>query len=341
MSLSILVAAALISPGLTLSSYTLPEAKLTVMLPGAPALVSSGALPDIPQSVMGYRWNSEGEGVKITVSYDRWRSVHFSPEVELDRLARQDWGLLDGYSVTPVQIGALSGALLVQNQPQGGSRAVLRAKSESEAWQINLTPEDGLLSLSEIEDIRAGLTIEAQPEPEGLYTAWGERVRPEITSRPAPSLFAWRQADLMGLSLEAPVELTQFQAERSAVELAKVGSITEWRGEGDRAQVLVSTFEIKSGEGVDLAAWGKTFAPSLERDGFREWYPERKPFELAGANALRLFAASQYNGAAYQVEVILIAKGQRAWAIQTRCPDTREGRDAIEQVRDSITIHSN
>ena len=339
MSLSILAAVALASPGLNLSPYSLSEAKMTALLPNNPALVSSGAFPDVPQSVMGYSWRSEGEGVKVTITYDKWKSVHFSPEIELDRLARQDWGLLDGYTVTQVHLGALTGALLVQEQPQGCSRAVLRAKSETEAWQITLTPTDGLLSLGEIEDIRAGLNINAQPEIEGLYTAWGERVRPEIISRPAPSLFAWRKATLEGLSLEAPVELQPFNAARSEAELAKVGGIKEWRGEADQAQVLVSTFEIKTGEGVDLAAWGKTFAPSLERDGFREWHPERQAFEVKGASALRLFAASKNDGAAYQVEVILIVKGQRAWAVQTRCPDTREGREAIEQVRDSIVVH--
>lgn len=333
-----LAASLLFVSGLALESYALPEARVVAELPSQPELVSAGPSADVPQSVAGYSWRSQGSGIQITVSYDKWKTAHFAPEIALDRLARQTYGRLEGFTIAESEVGGLEGALMTIDAPQGAAVAVWNVKSGVESWQITVKPTDGFLSPSLLEDLRDGLRIDARPEPEGLYDQWGQIAAPAISSRPIPSPLHWESGSYAGLHLDTPVALEAFQADRKSGETAILDGLREWHGAAGDVEIFLSTFTVKENLGVDLEAWGETFGPMLERDGLQNWQPAASTFPLGKANTRNLKGLVLHHGQTWNVQIFLAVQGRQAWALQVRTRDTAEGRDAMTKIGETLTL---
>jgi hypothetical protein len=328
----------LLSSGLALESYALPEARVVAELPGMPEMVAAGPAADVPQSVQGFAWRAQGSGIQVTVAYDKWKSGQFASEIALDRLARHTYGKLDGFTIQPAEVSGLTGALLTLEAPQGATAAVWNVKSGTEAWQITVKATDGFLSEATLEDLRDGLRIDAKPEPAGVLSEWGNPVEPKISSRPEPSPLQWSKAALAGLTFDAPVTLDAFKADRNQAETTALAGLQEWHGAVGDVEVFLSTFTIKENLGIDLAAWGDSFRLMMDRDGLRGWEPKTDVFALGDAVTRDLSSAVTRNGQACHVEILLASKGRQAWALQVRVRDTAEGRDAVAKIKATLAL---
>lgn len=299
----------------------LQEAGLSLYLPAEPALSQAGPDPSTPQSVERFVWVSKGMGVTATISYERWKSPHFAPEAALDIMARRQLGLQKGFVLQPATLGGHLGSILLVQDTKGVTRAISRAKSGNEAWQVDLKPDSGTLDEETLQGLQESVAISAAPELEGLYSTWGTlnaQIQPAPQPRPLPD----KPIILAGayLSLKSPVALTPRTRPATPGTDSIFASIKEWSGREEGIDIALSFFQIKPSQALDLGGWVGAYGTSLEKEGFKNITPDVEQVKLGSLNGRRIFATADSASGPIQIQVILLAEGQRCWALQMRTP---------------------
>lgn len=297
----------------------LSEAGLSLSLPAAPVLATTGSTTETPQSVERYMWRADGMGVMVTVIYDRWRTPHFAPSESLDILARRTLGLLQGYTIQPAQLGGLPASLLLVDRGKGVEAAILRAKSGLESWQVELRPTSGVLRQETIDGIQASVQVAAQAEDPGAYDAWGNvmaRLEPAPAPRPAHSAATELKSALMAVA--SPVELKEMRSRPSDAERGSVDALAEWAGKDAAIQVTATYFRLREGQAVDIGAWVAAYGERLKAEGFDRFEPQIEQLKLEGAEGRVVRGSGAIGGRKLDLQIILAVRGREAWAVQSR-----------------------
>ncbi len=299
----------------------LQEAGLSLYLPAEPVLSQVGPDPATPQSVERFVWVSRGMGITATVSYERWKSPHFAPEASLDLLARRQFGLQKGFTLQPATLGGHMGSILMVQDTKGVTRAVSRAKSGNESWQVDLKPDTGTLDEETLQGLQESVAISAAPEQEGLYSTWGTlnaQIQPPPQPRPLPE----KPITLAGahLSLKSPIALIPRSRPNVPGTESIFASINEWAGREEGIDIALSFFQIKPSQALDLGGWVGAYGTSLEKEGFKNISPDVEQVKLGSLSGRRIFATADSPSGPLKIQVILLTEGQKCWALQMRTP---------------------
>lgn len=301
----------------------LGEAGISLMSPAPFRLISAGSASDSPQSVERSAWRSEGGDVALTVSYERWRTPHFAPSASLEIFARRTLGMSGGAAIQPIRMGSVEGAILLVHKSDGVSLAVLRAKANDEAWQIEVRPQRGPLDPAVIERVRESVSLAAVPEEAGAYDVWGNltaRVEPAPAPRPGP-----RTASPLAsarIALYSPIELQEKPDLRTEAEKQAVEALSEWQGSSPGAEVAVSYFRLKGGQTLDLGGWVASYGSKLRDEGLSGFSPSVEELKIKGAQGRIIRGRATLSARPLSVLIVLISRGQECWAIQARLAPT-------------------
>ncbi|MCG9895495.1 MAG: hypothetical protein MH204_08475 [Fimbriimonadaceae bacterium] len=318
----------------------LPDAGLSVMLPGRPTLAAGAARSEFPQSVDRKVWQASDDSVEARITFDRWSSVHFAPENMLDLYARRTLGIIEGFTIEPREIGSHAGALMVLADSGGLRRASIRVKSGVRAWQIDLIARTAEgLERSRIEEVVDSMILTAEPEAAGAYDEWGlpaRTVRP--APRPAPAAFPMRILESAKLVLAAPFALREINARRSETEKSEVEAMSEWAGDDGTLAVFASYFRIPAGQELDLGGWVAAYGEQLRRDGYAGFQPAVRAARVTGAQGRIIEGQAEIDGRKTSVQIILLTRGRECWAIQSRVTDLDAAAAIQRRVAESIRI---
>lgn len=311
----------------------LQEAGISLYLPNDPVLSQVGPDPAQPQSVERIVWVSKGMGVTATVTYERWKSPQFAPEASLELMARRQLGLQKGYVIQPSVLGGHMGSLMLVQDVKGATRAVTRAKSGLEAWQIDVQPDSGVLDEEILSGMQESVAISAQPEQEGLYSQWGT-LNAQISPPPLPRPLPEKPTSLPEafLSIKLPISLTKKEGPPVPGSESVFASIREWSGREAGIDVALSFFQIRESQALDLGGWVAAYGKSLEKEGFDDFSPNVEVVKLGAVQGRRILAkAGSAQGGSF-IQIILLSSGQKCWAIQVRTP----GGTAFEGLQEGI-----
>lgn len=299
----------------------LQEAGISLYLPSEPVLSQVGPDPALPQSVERIVWVSKGMGVTATVTYERWKSPQFAPDASLELMARRQLGLQKGFVLQPSVLGGHLGSLMLIQDVKGTTRAVSRAKSGVESWQIDLKPDEGVLDEETLNGLQESVAINAEPEQEGLYSTWGTlnaQIQPAPMPRPLPEK-PLTLSDAF-LSLKSPVPLLPKARKSEPGADSIFSSIKEWAGREEGIEIVLSFFQIKNSQTLDLGGWVAAYGRSLELEGFVNLSPNVEQIKMGSVQGRRIIAKAESSTGGAHIQVILLSKGQRCWAIQVRTP---------------------
>ncbi len=353
---------ALVVLGAGLSQTQLPQAKLSLLLPGPPKLIQSGANPDMPDSVEQHVWQARSEDCVVTITYDRWRRVHFGPEQALERYARQQLGITD-YQLKPRDAGEHHAAVLSADI-DGDHLTSLRVRSGEEAWQIDVredTPEAGLC-----EDIVESVSVQAAPEPEGKWDEWGlvaskqppveagnteiqgsqnqtqtngeGHTPPEVNPTPPPTApkFKWEKQLLKEalVGIEAPIPLELVKRDLAVSERMAFSKVREYFGSMNGVEILVTHSVLDKGMKPDLEAWA---------DVFKNQWTSQGADSVGGRQSLLKDGAQGFKIAGFwesrQTRVVLLTTGSNSWAIQIKAPLNGDSTAMIERIVESLQLN--
>lgn len=350
--------------GAGLSQTQLPQAKLSLLLPGPAKLVQSGANPDMPDSVEQHVWQAKSEDCVVTITYDRWRRVHFGPEQALERYARQTLGLTN-YQVKPKEAGEHHGAVL-SAEVKGSHLTSLRVRSGEEAWQIDVreaSPEPGIC-----DDIVNSVTVQAAPEPDGKWDEWGlvavkqppvedpplqattggsgstgsqgsnTQNPPEVNPTPPPTApkFKWETQTLAEalVRMDAPIKLELVKRDLDVAERMAFSKVREYYGKLNGVEVLVTHSVFDKGLKPDLEAWA---------DVFKNQWTAQGAGTVGGRQSILRDGAQGFKFGGFwesrQTRVVLLTTGSNSWAIQIKAPLNGDSTSMIERMIESLELN--
>lgn len=311
----------------------LQEAGISLYLPNDPVLSQVGPDPAQPQSVERIVWVSKGMGVTATITYERWKSPQFAPEASLELMARRQLGLQKGYVIQPSMLGGHMGSLMLVQDVKGPTRAVTRAKSGVEAWQIDVQPDSGILDEEILSGLQESVAISATPEQEGLYSQWGT-LNAQIAPPPLPRPLPEKPTSLpeASLSIKLPIGLTRKEAPTAPGTESVFAAIKEWSGREAGIDVALSFFQIRESQALDLGGWVAAYGKSLEKEGFADFSPNVEEVKMGSAQGRRIMAKAGSPQGGSVIQIVLLSRGQQCWAIQVRTP----GGSAFESLQEGI-----
>lgn len=339
-------AAILLSAGALadLTPTPLEGSRLTLPLPGDARLVAAGPAPDMPASVDRMVWRAEGDGVMVTIIYDRWSRDHLLPAEWLDRFTRAHLGLTDG-ELSDAAVAGYLGAKL----RRGDSLSAYRISWGKEAWEIRIASPDGPIPAALEEEIIEGAALE--PTEEELTSSIFETTNTDIivrdpeplqpadiSARPEPVVVPWASLNeaIPGLAMDTPVTLIRKTAPRSDGETDHLADLEEWHGVNDLAEMFVSRIMLKPGHLFDLEAWATAFGSALTSEGFTGLSLARSNMSVNNVAVLRLIGDGYKDGQQMTVQIMLAVDGPQAWAIQSRAKTGALGDGIHQRVRESL-----
>ncbi len=322
-----------------ISTADMAEARISVALPGSARMVQAGAQADLPQSAERKAWESSGGGIRVLVTYERWRSPQFSPEVILDRYARHDLGLMKGADVEARDVDGHTGALIRVLDPEGGVKFMaVRARSGNESWQVRVESLTGPLDAAKAEEVFASIQISVRPERMGALNEVGlpPVLNGEVQPTPEPELWKPVQIDEAELSFTLPFAVAPASAPQQAAD-APYASVRQWSGRRGDMNFSLTRTELKPGFRVNAAAWEAGIIQARAQAGSM---PLMTSFKVEGAESeakAMIFPPASANGESSQI--ILLIEGGRTWTIQTRAIADEEGSDFHRRVRESLRLN--
>jgi hypothetical protein len=227
--------------------------------------------------------------------------------------------MTSGAAIQPIRIGSAAGAILLVHKSDGVSLAVLRAKANDEAWQIELRPQRGPLDPAVIERVRESVSLAVAPEEAGAYDVWGNltaKVDPVPAPRPGP-----RAASPLAsarIALYSPIELKERRDLRSDAEKQAVQALSEWQGSSPGAELAVSYFRLKDSQSLDLGGWVASYGSNLRDEGLTGFSPSVEELKIKGAQGRIIRGRATLGARPLSVLIILISRGPECWAIQAR-----------------------
>jgi hypothetical protein len=302
-------------------------------------MIQAGAQADLPQSAERKAWESVGNGVRVQVTYERWRSPQFSPEVILDRYARHDLGLMKGADVEARDVDGHTGALIRVVDPEGGVKFMaVRARSGSESWQVRVESLSGPLDPATAEEIFGSIQISVRPERQGALNEVGlpPVLNGEVQPTPEPEIWKPVQIDEAQISMELPFTLAPGDSQRQADD-APYSSVKSWSGRRGDMNFSLTRTELKPGFRVNAAAWESGIIQARAQAGSM---PLMTSFKIAGAQSdakAMIFAPASPSGESTQI--IFLIEGGRTWTIQTRAIADEEGSEFHRRVRQSLKLN--
>ncbi len=319
------------------STADLAEARISLAMPGPARLVQAGAQADLPQSAERKAWEATGDGLRVTVTYERWRSPQFAPEVMLDRFARLDLGLIRNVDVEETSLDGHTAALMRVQDPEGGLKFMMaRARSGAESWQVRVEAMQGGLDAAAAEAIFNSVQITVRPERAGAVNEFG--LPPVINGvvQPTPEPEAWIPLKLeeANLMLNLPFALVPGPGP-TVDEKSPFSAVHQWTGRRGDMNITITHTSLKPGFRINSEAWEASMVASQAQAGL----PVITAFDLEGteikAQAM-LFAPTAPGGTSTQI--ILFTQGGKSWAIQTKAIADDEGGEFHRRLRESLRI---
>jgi hypothetical protein len=122
------------------------------------------------------------------------------------------------------------------------------------------------------------------------------------------------------LTLRSPVPLLPKARKAEPGADSIFSSIKEWAGRDEGVEVVLSFFQIKNSQSLDLGGWVAAYGKSLEQEGFVNLSPNVEQIKMGTVQGRRIIAKADSAAGVAHIQVILLSKGQRCWAIQVRTP---------------------